>query len=266
MHEFYLRTLGDLLESGQISTSARVLVTCGGSMDQQVFARAGFQDVVISNVDTRLKGDEFAPFRWSFQDAERLEFPDSHFDFVVAHSGLHHCRSPHRALLEMYRVASKGVLVFEPRDGLLVRYGVRLGIGQEYEVAAVVANGGAYGGVENSAVPNYVYRWTARDVEKTIHSYAPHARHTFRYFYALRAPGAAGGMRRGSWRLPLTRALDFALTRFARVFPAFANNIGFFIGKPALPRDLQPWVREDDGVLRLDEKYAAQHFGPARPQ
>ena len=235
-------------------------------MDQQVLARAGFRDVVISNLDVRMKGDEFAPFQWSYQDAERLGFADNEFALVVAHSGLHHCRSPHRALLEMYRVASKGVLVFEPRDGLLVQYGVRLGLGQEYEVAAVVANGGAYGGVENSAVPNYVYRWTARDVEKTIQSYAPHARHTYRYFYALRAPRAATGMRRGSWRLPLTRTLDFALSRLARIFPAFANNIGFFIGKPALPRDLQPWVRQEDGALRLDEKYAAEHFGAAPPK
>ena len=264
MQEFYLQTLRDLLETGLISTSYRVLVTCGGTMDQQALAITGFRDVVISNLDTRLKGDEFAPFKWSYQDAERLEFPDNHFELVVAHSGLHHCRSPHRALLEMYRVASKGVLVFEPRDGVLVRCGVRLGLGQEYEVAAVVANDGAYGGVENSAVPNYVYRWTPRDVEKTIQSYAPHARHTFRYFYALRAPGSATGMRRGSWRLPLTRALNFGLARLARFFPAFANNMAFFVGKPALPDDLQPWLRESDGSLRLDGKYAAEHFGGAQ--
>ena len=49
----------------------------------------------------------------------------------------HHCHSPHRGLLEMYRVARRGVLAFEPRDTRLVRLGVRLGFGQEYEIAAV---------------------------------------------------------------------------------------------------------------------------------
>jgi hypothetical protein len=253
MQQFYLQTLRDLLEAGLISTSYRVLVTCGGTVDQQALEAAGFRDVVISNVDTRLKGDEFAPFAWSYQDAERLNFADGAFDLVVAHSGLHHCRSPHRALLE-----------FEPRDGLLVRCGVRLGIGQEYEVAAVVANGGEYGGVENSAVPNYIYRWTPREVEKTIQSYAPHARHMYRYFYALRAPRSATGMRRGSWRLPVTRTLDFLLPRFARVFPALANNMGFFIGKPDPAKDLQPWLQRSEGSLRLDQRYAAEHFGGGR--
>jgi SAM-dependent methyltransferase len=71
---------------------------------------------------------EFAPFLWSFQDAERLTFAENEFDFCIVHSGLHHCYSPHRALLEMYRVARVGLLVFEPRDGALVRLGMRLNV------------------------------------------------------------------------------------------------------------------------------------------
>ena len=35
-------------------------------------------------------------------------FEDGAFDFVVVHQGLHHCHSPHRGLLEMYRVARRG--------------------------------------------------------------------------------------------------------------------------------------------------------------
>src|SRR6266851_8888773 len=56
-------------------------------------------------------------------------------------SGAAYCHSPHRGLLEMYRVARRGVLAFEPRDTRLVRLGVRLGFGQEYEIAAVAENG-----------------------------------------------------------------------------------------------------------------------------
>jgi ubiquinone/menaquinone biosynthesis C-methylase UbiE len=55
-------------------------------------------------------GDEFAPFSWSFQDAEQLSFEDEAFDYVFVHAGLHHCASPHRALLEMYRVARRGIM------------------------------------------------------------------------------------------------------------------------------------------------------------
>ena len=100
----------------------------------------GFTDVVISNVDTRTTSAAFAPFEWSFQDAEDLTYPDDSFDFCIVHSGLHHCKSPHEALLEMYRVSRQGVLVFEPCDNLTTRIGVWLGIGQEYEIAAVAGN------------------------------------------------------------------------------------------------------------------------------
>jgi ubiquinone/menaquinone biosynthesis C-methylase UbiE len=35
-----------------------------------------------------MKGNEFHPFKWSYQDAENLSFKDKSFDFVVVHSGL----------------------------------------------------------------------------------------------------------------------------------------------------------------------------------
>jgi ubiquinone/menaquinone biosynthesis C-methylase UbiE len=44
------------------------------------------------------------------QDAENLSYDDRAFDLVVVHAGLHPCYSPHRALLEMYRVARRCVV------------------------------------------------------------------------------------------------------------------------------------------------------------
>ena len=73
-------------------------------------------------------GRERRPVSWSFQDAERLEFDDGEFNMVLVHSGLHHAQSPHRALLEMYRVARTGIVCFEPIDNPVTRLGVRLGL------------------------------------------------------------------------------------------------------------------------------------------
>ena len=70
----------------------------------------------------------------------------------------------------------------------LVRLGVRLGFGQEYEIAAVAENGLKAGGVGNSATPNFIHRWTEREIEKTVHTFAPEGRAEFRYFSALRVP------------------------------------------------------------------------------
>src|SRR5688572_24937831 len=121
MRDLYLDVLEELLRQGHLRRDMKILVLCGGPRDRQAFLHCGFNDVTISNLDSRVRGDEFAPFQWSFQDAEKVTFEDDSFDFCVAADGLHHCQSPHRGLLELYRVARRGVIVLEPRDNLLTR-------------------------------------------------------------------------------------------------------------------------------------------------
>lgn len=188
MADFYIDTLRELLARGALRRDMKVLVVCAGEYDRQVLRECGFTDVTLSNLDAKIRGESVAPFAWSFQDAERLEFDDGEFDMVLVHSGLHHAQSPHRALLEMYRVARTGIVCFEPIDNPVTRLGVRLGLGQEYEVAAVAGTGYRFGGQRNTPIPNYVYRWTRREVEKTVLAFAPVAKHRFFYFYALRVP------------------------------------------------------------------------------
>jgi hypothetical protein len=42
-----------------------------------------------------------------------------------------------------------------------------------YELAAVIADGYDTGGVDGTGVPNFVYRWTRRDLYKTVATYDP---------------------------------------------------------------------------------------------
>ena len=248
MASFYAETLARLA----LPLDTRVLVVCGGTFDRDVFFSLGFQNVTISNVDERVKGHEFAPYAWSFQDAESLSFADGSFDFVVVHAGLHHCASPHRALLEMYRVARKGVLCFEARDNMLIRVAKRLGVVPDYELGAVRAHQFRWGGVRNTCVPNYVYRWTENEVQKTVASYAPHARHVIQFFYGLQVPPG---------RLPLSRYAGLRWTEtaaqrtvrvVARVLPGQCNLFAFFIQKP-LDTELFPWLKSR---TEFNEAYA----------
>jgi SAM-dependent methyltransferase len=179
------------------------------------------------------------------QDVERLGFEDGAFDFVVVHQGLHHCHSPHRGLLEMYRVARVGMLAFEPRDTRLVRLGVRLGFGQEYEISAVAGNGLLAGGVGNSATPNFVYRWTEREIEKTIRTFSPAGRVEVRYFSALRVPkerirSMKNRLVAGSFAVLLP-----AVRLFARAFPGQSNCFAFAVRKV---RKLHPWMVDEATV------------------
>ena len=157
--------LSEILRKAGIPRDQSVLVVCGGAFDRDALLEEGYTAVTISNLDDRVRDDEFAPFAWSFQDAEALSFPDRSFDYCIVHAGLHHCASPHRALLEMYRVARHGVLAFEARDSLMMRMAVRARRVPVYETCAVRFHNFRYGGVRNTCVPNYIYRWTETEVE-----------------------------------------------------------------------------------------------------
>jgi SAM-dependent methyltransferase len=243
---FYLRVLESLLAAGVVTPEMSVLVTCGGPPDRDALAAAGFGDVTITNVDSAGAEGELAPYRWEAQDAEALTYGDGSFDVGIVSAGLHHCRSPHRALLELYRVSRVAVVALESRDSLLMRLGVRFGAVDEYELGAVASHGLRAGGVANTGTPNYVYRWTEREVEKTVSSFAPHVRHRIHFFREFELPEvlvrSASGPRGAVLRL--ARPLVGGVTR---VLPRQANLFAFAIEKPRLPADLQPWMRLDDG-------------------
>lgn len=264
MEDFYAATLRELLKDGWLELDSSVLVVCGGTYDRDAFHGLGFRRVTISNLDTRLMGDEFAPYGWSRQDAESITFEDGAFDFVVVHQGLHHCHSPHRGLLEMYRVARRGVLVFEPRDTRLVRLGIRLGFGQQYEIAAVAAHGLQFGGVGNSATPNFVYRWTEHEIEKTIQTYAPIGRARFRYFSALRIPKERLRSMKNRFAAGMLQMLLPAIRLFAAVFPRQSNCFAFAITKPEIPGDLHPWMAVRKGEVGLDEGWVESRYAVGR--
>jgi SAM-dependent methyltransferase len=243
--DFYERVLSTLLADGVLANDMSVLVTCGGPPDRTALTAAGFTNVTITNVDSA--GDEgaLAPFAWERQDAEALTYGDGTFDVGIVSAGLHHCRSPHRALLELYRVARVAVVALESRDSALMRLGVRFGAVDEYELGAVASHGLRSGGVENTSTPNYVYRWTEREVEKTVASFAPHARHRIHYFREFELPDVLVASARGP-RGALLRLARPVVTGVTRILPRQANLFAFAIEKPDPARDLQPWMATAD--------------------
>lgn len=219
---FYLNVLRRLLDAGTISTTDSVLVVCGGPLDEAVATKVGFQNVIVTNLDNEMSN--------TFQDAENLTYENGSFDVVIVHAGLHHCHSPHRGLLEMYRVARKCVVVFEARDSMLMRIAIRAGLTEDFERSAISADG-LRGGVADTGIPNFVYRWTEREVEKTIASYDPAHVTDIRFFYDLRLPiqrlaRSGAGMMRAVTTLvePLSKA-------FAKVLPSQCNEFAFAISK-----------------------------------
>jgi SAM-dependent methyltransferase len=263
--------LSDLLDDGVVTPSDSILTVCAGSGERDLFARLEFTDVLITNLDDRIPdGDPFDPFAWKRCDAQDLKLPDDSFDFAFVADGLHHCSSPHRALLEMYRVARKGLIVVESRDNLLMRIAARAGLTPEYEVEAVVDNEFRWGGVDNTSIPNYIYRWTESEFKKTINSFNPAGRHRFRFFYGLNLPFEQAKMKKSSAKLHAIRVAEPLVKGFTGLFRKQRNTLAMVALKPRVPHDLWPWLTTSRGAIEPDRDYARAHFrsaaGPDHPQ
>lgn len=257
-YEFVLSTLRRLQADGLLSATDTVLAICAAGSERQVFLDAGLKTATISNLDDRLGAPNYAPYDWSYQDAQHLNFGAAAFDHVFVSDGLHHCDSPHRGLLEMFRVARKSVIVFESRDSVLMRLGTRAGLVPDYEVEAVIGSGLQHGGVNNTEVPNFVYRWTEREFEKTIASFNPQGPCRFRYFYSMNLPiarVAMGGSRLKSLAVrlavPVAKLLGW-------VAPKQGNSFCMVASKPR-DGELWPWLEVQGGKIGFRRSYASKY-------
>ena len=240
---------------------ASILVVGGGILDKEVFEAEGFTNVTISNLDTRMNSEQYLPYEWQHLSMQEIRLADNSFDYVVTHAALHHCRVPHKGLTEMYRVARKGILCFESRDSLTLRTMIRLGITSEYEQAAVYYNDCKYGGVENSEIPNYVYRWTEREIEKCINTFAPEYKHLFEYKYGLAEPANLRQSINSRKRL-LKIVLTPAYKVFFAIFPKERNLFCFYVEKTTSTDKLHPWLtfEEKEQVVGFNKSWASKRF------
>jgi SAM-dependent methyltransferase len=265
-HAFYRKVVAELISD----KDASILICGAGPLDKETFESLGFKDVTISNLDSRMTGTEYAPFKWAYQNAESLSYPDKSFDYTVIHAAVHHASSPHRVVTEMYRVAKKGLLAFESRDSVIMRFLERNGLNQVYEHAAVYYNDCDFGGMNNTDIPNYVYRWTEREVEKTIQSYAPYYPHKYEFRYGTAFPVGPELENKGKLKVILLKVASPFYSLFTKVFPRQQNLFAFYVGKPDAARDAAfPWLdsHEEGGETRFkfNKVWGDQRYKSAPP-
>ena len=257
-HLFYENTVSELIKD----RNASILVCGGGTLDKDIFLKLGFQNVTISNVDSRMKGDEYKPFAWKYENAEHLSFANESFDYVVIHAAIHHVASPHKVITEMYRTARLGVLALEPRDTFTTRCLKKMGFTQSYEATAVYYNDCKYGGLNNTEIPNYIYRWTEREIEKTIKSFAPCFDHKFIYRYGTAFPCAPELEKKGSLKQFVLIVMRPIYNLFTKFFPKQKNLLAFFIEKPKITDDLFPWLvyNENEKIVKFNKEWGDNKF------
>jgi SAM-dependent methyltransferase len=173
----FQRVLQRCVRSEQIDLRSSVLIVGGSYEDARILHNIGFQHMTLTNLQDlacfkllQMDGVELELLK---ADAEELQIQDGTYDLVLAHEVLHHCRSPHKALLEMLRVSRKHIIILEPNESHLMRAFVKLRFSFPYELPAVIFNDFQQGGVRNTCIPNYIFRWNEREVYQTIASFIP---------------------------------------------------------------------------------------------
>lgn len=257
---FYLEVLLKELKVGTLQLKDRILVVCGGNLDRVTLLEAGFSNVVISNLAPHNDHEEYSPFVWQYQNAEQLESDDESFDVAIVHSGLHHCYNPNQGLAELCRVSKKMVIMFEPYDTWITRLGAVLGYGQQYEDTAVHENNGLRGGVANTEIPNYVYRYSDSEVRKFARAFMPYGESPIRIYRALRINvGRFKKLKNPLYRISFKLAYPI-LRGLSVIIPCFNNNCSFAIQKPSA-KDYHPWITEIQGVPRVNREYLENKYG-----
>ena len=105
-------------------------------------------------------------------DLRDLSFKDKSFDYTITNATIHHIDLPHKAITELYRVAIRGVLVMESTDSFIMRLATKIKLAEEFEVSSVNEDKNT-GGLLDTAIPNYVYRWTEKEILKLLKSFDP---------------------------------------------------------------------------------------------
>ncbi len=236
--------LSGFLGKGLIKKEDSLLAVAAGRHDKETLDALGFKNRTLTSIA------EDGGLGILKEDAQRLSYPDNSFDNVMVHAGLHHCSSPHRALCEMYRVARKNVIVFEAQDSFFTRTLGRLGLLEDYELDAVYLNRMERGGVDDRPIPNYVYRWTKREVEKVVRAYDPLTRPEIifisGFYFDL---SHLDGFLKGHL---LARVFGKGFLKYAGpgvacllnlFFRRYGNSLTFVIRKRGL---LNPWIKKTE--------------------
>ena len=165
--EFYQNQILKFLHKGK-----SILVLGASSDEASLFYKLQFRRVTLSNIDlAQLKGAEKYKFKKIKIDFRNLfKIKNNSYDYVVVHASIHHTSRPHNILLEMYRIAKHGILIVESNDSFVMRLSVKLNFSEDFEKSALNT---CVKGVDGSNIPNYVYRWTEREIKKLFYSYQP---------------------------------------------------------------------------------------------
>ena len=206
--------------------NSKILVLGAGKLDQKVFYELNYNNVTFTNIENSKEKDLNY-----FNNIHDIKLKDNSYDYCVAHACIHHSSKPHLAILELYRVCSEGSLIIEANDSLLSRLACKLGVSEEYELSAIQKNI-ISGGVDNTNVPNYVYRWTEREVIKLMKSFRPDLKHNILFEYGHHI------------KFTNSKIINLLFDIFFMIFKKQKNLLAIYISKNVKNLQFNDWIKK----------------------
>ena len=205
--------------------NSKILVLGAGELDQKIFFELDYKNVTFTNIEnSKEKNLNY------YNNIHDIKLNDNSYDYCIAHACIHHSSKPHLAILELYRVCSEGALIIEANDSLISRLACKLKLTEEYELSAVKKNI-VSGGVDNTSIPNFVYRWTEREVLKLLNSYKPEIEHKIYFGYGNHI------------KFTNSKLLIFLFKIFFIFFKKQQNLLSIFINKNKDRIEHKPWIK-----------------------
>lgn len=263
------QTLRNCVAAIHIDVGQHVLIVGGSYRDAHSLYRVGFRRMTLSNVEPLVDVENEpmpdADIRLLYADLDKLPVGDGTYDLVLAHEVLHHCRSPHAALVEMLRVSNQHVVVMEPNDSWVMRSLTRVNLSAPYELPAVIYNDYKKGGVNNTDIPNYIYRWNRRTIYQTAAACLPECEfglYLHRY-WDFNVTTEELDRRRETRIGAITKIFGTGLfIGLLHGFQVIANSLPWIAGQGnkffaciSKGDALKPWIVNRDGVFQFNREY-----------
>ena len=168
--------------------NAEILVIGASTREAEIFFELGYKNVTFGYYGEK-ENEQFKKNLSLYQsyetlqiDCRKITFPDEHFDYAFTHATIHHIDLPHLAITEMYRVSKLGALIIEGNDSFVMRMAYKFGFSENFEISSTLKNG--QGGLLDTGIPNFIFRWTENEIFKLLNSYNPQIIHKVIFLYS----------------------------------------------------------------------------------
>lgn len=223
---FYKKNFENFVEK-----ESNILIISASSKEINVLKELGYYNFSItfhdSNEKEKLIELGFEENKNLFKaDIRNLPFENNAFDYVITNATIHHVDIPHKAVTEMYRISSKGTLIIESNDSIVMQLATKMKLAEEFEISSVEGN---TGGLLDTGIPNYVYRWTEREVQKLLMAFDPKNINTIYFNYENDLTNF--NFNNGLFKKVFLKILIFLARMYFLVFKKQQNCMSIFIDK-----------------------------------